>query len=157
MNDQRQHFDRIDHNLLAAMQADGSLTQRALAERIGLSQNACWRRIQKLTDAGVLKGAVARIDAHALGLNLTVFVMVRTRHHDSEWSQTFRRRVESIPDVIELHRIGGNWDYLLKVVTEDMAGYDRVYQRLIADMDIENVTGFFSMEVILEGRPLTPP
>lgn len=157
MNDKIIRLDEIDHKLLAALQADGGLTQRALADRVGLSQNACWRRIQRLTEAGVLKGSSARIDAGALGLNLTVFVMVRTRHHNSEWSRAFTRRVESIHEIVELHRIGGDWDYLLKVVTEDMAGYDRVYQRLTADMDMERVTGFFSMEVILEGRPLLAP
>lgn len=150
-------FDAIDHKLIAALQADGGLSQRALADLVGLSQNACWRRVQKLTEAGVLKGSAARIDAAALGLDLTVFVMVRTRHHDAAWVRRFRQRVESIPEIIEMHRIGGEWDYLLKVVTTGMAGYDRVYQALIADLDFETVTGVFSMETMLEGRPLPVP
>jgi Lrp/AsnC family transcriptional regulator len=150
-------MDTIDQEILIAMQRDGSLSQRALAERVGLSQNACWRRVQRLTEIGALKGTTARIDPRALGLDLTVFMMVRTRHHNADWSRLFRQRVEAIPEIVELHRIGGDWDYLLKIVTTGMGGYDRVYQRLIDSLDLEKVTGFFSMETILEGRPLVAP
>lgn len=154
MNEHATKIDEIDQRILAALQQDGSLSQRALADLVGLSQNACWRRVQKLGEAGVLKGNRAHIDPVALGLDLTVFMMVRTRHHDQNWSARFRQRVESIPEITEMYRIGGDWDYLLKVVTTNMAGYDRVYQALISDLDLETVTGLFSMETILEGRPL---
>ena len=152
-----QKIDEIDSKIIALMQADASMSQRALSERIGLSQNACWRRLQRLNETGVLKGCTARIDTRALGLDLTVFVMIRTRHHDVEWSRRFLQRVESIPEIIELHRVGGEWDYLLKVVTTNMAGYDRAYQALIVGLDFETVTGIFSMETMLEGRPLAVP
>ncbi len=157
MNGILRKIDVIDNKLIALLQADASLSQRALSERVGLSQNACWRRLQKLTEAGILKGSTARIDTSALGLDLTVFVMVRTRHHDAEWATRFRQRAESIPEIVEMHRVGGEWDYLLKVVTTSMAGYDRAYQALIVDLDFETVTGIFSMETMLEGRPLPVP
>ena len=80
--------------------------------------------------------------------------MIRTRNHDSQWMKRFRQRAESIPEVVEMHRVGGDWDYLLKVVTTGMSGYDRVYQALIADLGFESVTGIFSMEAIFEGRPI---
>lgn len=150
-------MDHIDQQIIAALQRDGSQSQRALAEAVGLSQNACWRRVQRLTEAGVLRGTQARIDARALGLDLTVFMMVRTRHHTADWARGFRQRVEAIPEIVEMHRIGGDWDYLLKIVTTGMAGYDRVYQALITSLDLEKVTGFFSMETMLEGRPLIAP
>ncbi|WP_372841278.1 Lrp/AsnC family transcriptional regulator [Phaeovulum sp.] len=150
-------MDHFDQQIIAALQRDGSLSQRALAEQVGLSQNACWRRVQRLNESGVLRGTTARIAAKALGLDLTVFMMVRTRHHNAEWARNFRQRVEAIPEIVELHRIGGDWDYLLKIVTTGMSGYDRVYQTLIASVDLEKVTGFFSMETILEGRPLPAP
>ena len=157
MRDSKTKIDAIDHKLISLLQDDCSLSQRALSERVGLSQNACWRRLQKLTEAGVLKGSAARIDTRAVGLDLTVFVMVRTRHHDADWARRFRQRAESIPEIVELHRVGGEWDYLIKVVTTNMAGYDRAYQALIADLDFETVTGIFSMETMLEGRPLPVP
>lgn len=150
-------IDEIDNKLIALLQKDGSLSQRDLAEQIGLSQNACWRRLQKLTEAGILNGSRAVIDATALGLDLTVFIMIRTRHHDDAWSRRFRARMESIPEITEFHRIGGEWDYMAKAVTTSMAGYDRCYKALIADMDLERVTGVFSMETIFEGRPLRSP
>lgn len=157
MNDQHLKIDEIDHRILSALQQDASLSQRQLADRIGLSQNACWRRLQRLTDAGVLKGSRAIIDAARAGLQLTVFVMIRTRHHDDAWARRFRARVESIPEITEFHRIGGEWDYMAKLVTTSMAGYDHCYKALIADMDLERVTGVFSMETIFEGRPLNLP
>ncbi|RNF34621.1 Lrp/AsnC family transcriptional regulator [Paracoccus methylarcula] len=150
-------LDQIDHDILKALQQDASLSQRELAERIGLSQNACWRRLQKLTEAGILRGSRASIDAAQAGLHLTVFVMIRTRHHDDAWAHRFRARVESIPEITEFHRIGGEWDYMAKLVTTSMSGYDRCYKALIEDMNLERVTGVFSMETIFEGRPLRLP
>ena len=155
MNDQSVKLDDIDNRLLALLQRDASLSQRELADHVGLSQNACWRRLQRLTESGVLRGSRALIDAAALGLGLTVFVMIRTRHHDDVWARRFRARIESLPQICEFHRIGGEWDYMAKAVVADMAGYDRLYKQLIADMDLERVTGVFSMETIFEGRPLS--
>ena len=146
--------DHIDKRLLAALQRDGGLSQRDLAEQVGLSQNACWRRLKALTDAGLLIGSRARVDRRALGLDLVVFVMIRTRHHSADWLRGFRRHVLTIPEVVDFHRIGGDYDYLLKVVTESMASYDRVYQRLIEGVELDSVTSYFAMEAIAEDRPL---
>jgi len=71
-----------------------------------------------------------------------------------EWSNNFRKHVELIPQVAELHRIGGDWDYMLKIVAQGMSGYDEVYRRLITGFELETITGFFSMETILDDRPL---
>ena len=156
MNGQPPLLDEIDNRLLTLLQDDASLSQRDLAEAVGLSQNACWRRLARLRDAGVLRGSRAIVDPAAVGLHLTVFVMIRTRHHDDRWSARFRARMQAIREVVEVHRIGGEWDYMAKVLTTSMAGYDRVYKAMIADMDFERVTGVFSMETIFEGRPLPP-
>lgn len=147
-----ENIDGIDLKILTCLQKDGGLSQRDLAERVGLSQNACWRRLQKLMGEGVIKGTHARIDLAALGFKLTVFVMVRTRHHSKEWADSFRTHVEHLPEVTDFYRIGGDWDYLIKVVTRDMGGYDGFYQKLITNFDLATVTGFFSMEAIIENR-----
>ena len=157
MSDQTANIDEIDNRILSALQRDAGLSQRALAELVGLSQNACWRRLQRLTETGVLRGSRAVIDAGAMGLDLTVFIMIRTRHHDDAWARRFRARVESIPEIVDFHRIGGEWDYMAKAVTTSMAGYDRCYKALIEDMDLERVTGVFAMETIFEARPLRAP
>ncbi|UWR58678.1 Lrp/AsnC family transcriptional regulator [Phaeobacter inhibens] len=147
-------LDHIDLALLRALQRDASLSQRDLAEQVGLSQNACWRRLKNLGESGLMQGTTARLDRKQLGLDLVVFVMLRTRHHSADWLQTFRRHVLTIPEVVDFHRIGGDYDYQLKVVTEDMASYDKVYQRLIEGVELDSVTSYFAMEAIAEGRPL---
>lgn len=147
------NLDIIDLRLLTALQQDASLSQRDLAEQVGLSQNACWRRLQRLQQDGILCGTRARVNLAALGLDLTIFVMLRTRQHSRDWVSRFAHHVEALPEVIDFHRIGGEWDYLLKVVTQGMAGYDRFYQRLIDGFEFDKVTGLFSMEQILESRP----
>jgi len=147
-------LDQIDKNLLRELQKDASLSQRELADRVGVSQNACWRRLRALTAAGLLQGSSARIDRRKLGLDLVVFVMLRTRHHSADWLTAFRRHVLTIPEVVDFHRIGGDYDYQLKVVTEDMTSFDKVYQRLIEGVELDSVTSYFAMEAIAEGRPL---
>lgn len=147
-------IDHIDRRLLAAMQKDASLSQRELADHIGLSQNACWRRLQALNASGIIQGSTARLDRNKLGLGLVVFVMLRTRHHSADWLRDFRRHVITIPEVTDFFRIGGDYDYMLKVVTEDMASYDGVYQRLISKVELDSVTSYFAMESILEQRAL---
>jgi Lrp/AsnC family transcriptional regulator len=152
MIEQMEKIDAIDLRILTCLQKDGNISQRDLAEQVGLSQNACWRRLQRLNASGVIRGARTSIDLAALGFDLTVFVMVRTRHHSKEWADLFRAHVERLPEVIDFYRIGGDWDYLVKVRTRGMAGYDAFYQKLITNFDLATVTGFFSMEVILENR-----
>ncbi|KQV34842.1 Lrp/AsnC family transcriptional regulator [Rhizobium sp. Root1204] len=146
-------IDDFDMKILSAMQSNASLSQRDLADKVGMSQNACWRRLQRLHASGLIRGTHSEIDLKALGLDLTVFVMIRTRHHSKEWIDGFRVHVERLPEVIDFYRIGGDWDYLIKVVTRGMSGYDAFYQKLITNFDLATVTGFFSMEAIINNRP----
>ena len=145
-------IDTIDLKILTCLQRDANISQRDLAEEVGLSQNACWRRLQRLNASGVIRGTTTSIDLTALGLDLTVFVTVRTRHHSKEWADKFRAHVERLPEVTEFYRIGGDWDYLIKVTMRGMSGYDTFYQKLITNFDLATVTGFFSMEAILQNR-----
>lgn len=148
------YIDHMDLQILRALQRDASLSQRELADEVGLSQNACWRRLKSLNDRKILQGSTMRLDRAQLGLDLVVFVMLRTRHHSAEWLTTFRRHVLTIPEVVDFHRIGGDYDYQLKVVTQDMGSYDQVYQRLISGVELDSVTSYFAMETIAEARPL---
>ncbi|WP_089234332.1 Lrp/AsnC family transcriptional regulator [Tropicimonas sediminicola] len=147
-------IDQIDRAILRALQRDSSISQRELADTVGMSQNACWRRLKALNERGILKGSTARLDRRKLGLGLVVFVMLRTRHHSAQWLEDFRRHVQTIPEVVDFFRIGGDYDYLLKVVTESMDSYDAVYQRLISRVELDSVTSYFAMEAIAEQRPL---
>ncbi|MCT8998821.1 Lrp/AsnC family transcriptional regulator [Chelativorans intermedius] len=146
--------DQIDRRILRALQRDAGLSQRDLAEKVGLSQNACWRRLRALEDHGIIRGRTLQLDRGKLGLGLVVFVLVKTRHHSAAWLQTFRQHVSGIPEVVDFFRIGGDYDYMLRIVTTDMASYDSVYQRLIQKVELESVTSYFAMEAIEERRPL---
>ena len=148
------NLDQYDVALLRALQEDASLSQRELADQIGLSQNACWRRLNALKSHGIVTGQTVQLDREKLGLKLIVFAMIRTRHHSTEWLKVFRRHVSTIEEIVDFYRIGGDYDYLLKVVVEDIAGYDAVYQRLIDKVELDSVTAYFAMEAILEARPL---
>ncbi len=147
-------MDHIDRRILRALQKNSALSQRELAEEVGLSQNACWRRLKALEESELITGHTIRLDAKRLGLGLTVFVMIRTRHHSAEWLETFRREVQAIPNVIDFYRIAGDYDYMLKVVAEDMNDFDRVYQRMIGKVELETVTSYITMEAIVNARDL---
>jgi len=146
-------FDQFDLKILATLQRDATLPQRALADEVGLSQNACWRRLKSLEASGVIKSRTAILDREMLGLTFVAFMFVRTRSHSAEWLDKFRKKVRSLPEVVDFYRVSGNFDYLLKVVARDMAHFDLVYQRLIDGIELESVTSYFAMEAIEEGRP----
>ncbi len=145
-------LDSIDKAILRTLQRDASLSQRDLADEVGLSQNACWRRLTHLRKIGVITGQTVRLDMQKIGLGLTVFVMVRTRHHSAEWLDQFRKAVLSIENVIDFYRIAGDYDYMLKIVSRDMNDFDRVYQGLISNTELETVTSYIAMEAIADGR-----
>ncbi|SHM00971.1 Lrp/AsnC family transcriptional regulator [Roseibium suaedae] len=147
-------IDKIDRKILRALQRDSRLSQRDIAEEVGLSQNACWRRMKALSESGLIKGHTIRLDPSDLGLNLTVFVMIRTRHHSREWLDQFRKEVSNIPNVIDFYRIAGDYDYMLKVIAEDMNAFDRIYQKMIDKIDLETVTSYMTMEAIADSRDL---
>ncbi|MGL3109083.1 Lrp/AsnC family transcriptional regulator [Bradyrhizobium sp. BR 1432] len=154
MDDGLIKLDKIDLKILSRLQNDGTLSQRDLADRVGLSLNACWRRLQRLNSAGIILGTSSQIDLAALGIDLTIFVMIRTRHHTKEWTDRFRKYVERQPEVIDFHRIGGDWDYMIKVAANGISGYDNFYQRLITSFDFDRITGLFSMEAIVNNRAI---
>nr|WP_099060186.1 Lrp/AsnC family transcriptional regulator [Rhizobium sp. ACO-34A] len=147
-------IDEIDTKILGELQRDAAQSQRELAEKVGLSQNACWRRIRSMEESGIIESQTVRLNAQALGYGLVVFAVIRTRSHSAEWLQRFRAHVSSIPDITDFYRIGGDYDYLLRIVTRDMKSYDDVYQRLIDKLDLETVTSYFAMEAIAINRPI---
>ncbi|MGL5839889.1 MAG: Lrp/AsnC family transcriptional regulator [Sphingorhabdus sp.] len=148
-------FDPIDRKILRLLQHDATLAVHEIGHQVGLSTNPCWRRIKRMEDAGVIERRVAILNPATIGLGVTVFVAVRTRTHDAKWLDLFAKGVADIPEIIECHRMSGDTDYLLKVVVSDIAHYDRVYQRLIADVPgLSDVSSAFSMERLKFGTAL---
>ncbi|WP_369058486.1 Lrp/AsnC family transcriptional regulator [Caulobacter sp. 73W] len=141
-------FDNIDRRLMAILQDDATTPIAELAERVGLSQTPCWKRVKRLQDARVITKRVALLDRDALGLGLTVFVAIRTNRHDEEWLEAFATGARGLPEVVELYRMSGEVDYLMKVIVTDIAAYDRFYKRLISTAPLSDVSSSFAMEQI---------
>jgi Lrp/AsnC family transcriptional regulator len=139
-------LDILDHRILAALQRDCAAPLDALSETVGLSRNACWRRIKRLEEAGVIRARVALLDPAALGLGLMVLIAVRTRHHDADWARAFQRALDTLPEVTAAWRTSGETDYMLQARVRDMAAYDALYKRLIAQVALEDVSASFVME-----------
>ena len=141
-------LDSIDLRILDILQQDTTLQVADIATQVGLSTTPCWRRIQRLKEAGVITRQVALLDAQKVNVAVTVFVSVRTSQHSQEWFDTFKATVQAIPEVVEFYRMSGDVDYLLKVVVRDIAAYDRFYRRLIATAPLTDVSSSFAMEQI---------
>lgn len=141
-------MDRIDKKILTLLQEDATLSIAEIAERVGLSTTPCWRRIQKLEEAGVIDKRVTLLDPEKLNVGVTVFVSIRTSQHNIEWLEAFAAAVAKIPEVVEFYRMSGDIDYLLRVVVPDIAGYDAVYKKLIKAADLSDVSSSFAMERI---------
>ncbi|MEM1402063.1 MAG: Lrp/AsnC family transcriptional regulator [Pseudomonadota bacterium] len=147
-------LDGVDLRILEALQHDCSGTIAEVAERACVSQTPCWRRIRRLEEEGVIRSRVALLNASALELGITAFVLVRTASHDEKWLSKFSNGVAKIPEVLEVHRMAGEIDYLLKVVAKDVEDYDRIYKQLITVADLLDVSASFSMEKIKETTAL---
>ena len=139
-------MDATDLKILAILQEDASLPVAEVAARVNLSQTPCWRRIQKLEQAGIIRRTVAILDPAKIGMDLTVFVAVEARDHSPEWLANFAETVSAMPQVMEIYRMAGEVDYLLRVAVPSMAAFDDFYRHLIATVPLKNVTSQFAME-----------
>ena len=141
-------LDRFDVRILDLLQENAALSNAELAERVGLSANACWRRTKRLEERGIIRRRVALLSQEQLNLQVTVFVGVRTNQHNDQWLKKFSTGVRAIPEVVEFYRMSGDTDYLLKIVARDIADYDRVYKKLISVAPLHDVSSSFAMERI---------
>lgn len=146
--------DHIDRRILGEIQRDADQSLDAIGEAVGLSRNACWRRIGALEKAGVIKGRVTLLDPASLGLGLTVFIQVRTSAHTADWLAKFSSATRAMPEIMGVYRMSGDLDYLIRAQVADMADYDRLYQRLIAKVPLSDVSASFVMEQIKETTAL---
>jgi Lrp/AsnC family transcriptional regulator len=141
-------MDRKDKAILKALQRDATMTVSDLADAIGLSKSACWRRIQNLEESGIIGARVTLLNQQALGLNLTVYASVRTHEHSKAWFDQFHAVTTEMPNVMEVHRMSGDIDYLIRAVAPDMNSYDKMYKDLISRINLYDVSSSFSMETI---------
>ena len=141
-------MDATDKKILNLLQTDASLTVKQIAEQIPLSVTPCWKRIQNLETKGYIRARVALLDPQMVNANVTVFVAVKTDHHTREWIERFRKAVAGMPEVMEIYRMSGEIDYLLRVVVNSIEAYDQFYKTLIDRIELSNVTSSFAMEQI---------
>lgn len=141
-------LDETDREILRCLQEDATMPLARIARRVGLSSTPCWRRIQKLEENGTIKGRVAILDAGELNLDVTVFVAIKTNQHSADWLKDFAKAVLAFPEVVEVYRMSGDVDYLLRVVVPSIAAYDDFYKRLIGEVPLSDVSSSFAMEQI---------
>ncbi|MES2581540.1 MAG: Lrp/AsnC family transcriptional regulator [Pseudomonadota bacterium] len=147
-------LDRLDMQILDALQRDATLSMVQLGAQVGLSSTPCWKRVKRLEEEGFIERRVAVVNRHKVGLPVTVFVSIRAGQHDEKWLTRFAAVVSTLPEVQEFHRMSGDVDYLLKVAASSIEGYDRFYKKLISLVDLAGVSSAFSMEQIKSSTAL---
>ena len=141
-------MDRLDKKILRLLQEDATLAVADVAKKVGLSTTPCWRRIQKLEEEGVIQRRVAVLSPEKVNTRVNVFISIRTSSHSLEWLKRFSEVVQEFPEVVEFYRMSGDVDYLIRVVVPDIAAYDVFYKKLIARIEIRDVSSAFAMEQI---------
>jgi Lrp/AsnC family transcriptional regulator len=141
-------MDQIDRKILACLQENATISLGDLARAAGLSASPCWRRVRKLEASGVIGRRVTILNSKALGVGVTVFVSIRTAHHNLKWAEAFCRGIARIPEVVEFYRMNGPVDYLLRIVVPDVNGYDVVYKKIINVAELHDVSSSFAIEQI---------
>ena len=142
-------LDATDLAILRLIQADASLSLGDIAKEVGLTQTPCWKRIRRMEETGIITGRVTLVNAEKLGLGISVFVAIETGDHSAAWIESFAKTVAEMPEIVECWRLGGDVDYLLRVVVSDMTAFDGFYRKLTARVSsLRKVTSRFAMECV---------
>ena len=148
-------MDKIEQQLLEALQADGRMANVALAERVGLSESPTFRRVKLLEEAGVIRGYIALLDQRLLGLQVTAYVSVRMEKQPDEDQHEFHRCVETEPHIVECHAMSGAYDFLMKVVAKDMEHFSELcMQKILKYPGVHHVESAFSLKAIKSSQAL---
>lgn len=134
-------MDDIDRKIVRAVQRDGRMSNRDLADRVGLSPSPCLRRLKMLEKSGVIRGYHAEIDAQLYGLPITVFIRVRLERHDEDTVNAFEAKVRANDNIVECHVMTGQSDYLLRVMVADLSDYERFVRR-----ELQSIGGVASID-----------
>lgn len=149
-------LDDRDRKILTILQRDASVPVGVIADRVALSVSACSRRIARLEAEGYIARRIVVLDREKMGVPTIVFALVKTTRHAEEWVDSFRKAIAGIPEVVEAHRLTGNYDYLLKILLPRAEHYDPVYKEIIRKVELFDVSASISMEVMKadEGMPV---
>ena len=147
-------LDETDRQLLLQLQKDATWSMDRLAKQAGVSKTSAWNRVQRLQGSGVIKRQVIVIDAPSVGLHETFFISIKTNKHQQGWLQQFDAVIQKWPEIVEVHRLAGDIDYLLKVQVPSTKDFDRLYKNIVAEVDLYSVTSSLSMEVMKDETAL---
>ena len=144
-----EQLDELDLKILRLLQQDASLATAELAERVGLSQAPCWRRIKRMKENGTLAAITARLNSKAVGWPINVIATVALEHHNPEDVKAFEQAVATAPEVLECHALSGDRDYWLKIVVRDIEDYDRILaQRLLRSRVVRSIDSRFVLRTL---------
>ncbi len=141
-------LDSTDKALLRELQQDASLPMERLAKKVGISKTAAWNRVQKFHQLKIIQRQVAILDPERIGLYETFFIAIKTNQHQDKWLKRFNSMVQRYAAIVEVHRLAGDVDYLIKVQVATTKEFDALYKQMVADIDLYSVTSSLSMEVI---------
>ena len=139
-------LDELDRKILYYLQRDASMTIKEIAQKVHLSPTPCWKRIQRMEEEGIIRARVALLDPAKVDAAVTVFIAIKTDQHNSAWSEKFAFEMSSIPEIMEIYRMSGEVDYILRVVVPDIAAFDNLYKKIIDRIALSNVTSSFAIE-----------
>lgn len=142
-------LDKYDQRILQYLQQDGRISNQELAERIGLSPAACWRRVKALEESGVIRGFVALVNPEKVGQSLNVLVMVTLQRHSLDSTTEFETQIREYPEVLQCYATTGQSDFILRVVIQDMPAYDRfLNEKIFTLKGIAQVNSNFALREI---------
>jgi DNA-binding Lrp family transcriptional regulator len=145
-------LDRIDRQLLAALQDDARLTTAELAQRVALSASPCWRRVKRLESQGFVRGYHAALDAERLGWGVTAFVQVTLERHELALGEHFEAAVRDVPEIVACHNVSGAYDYLLQVLARDLKSFGELSRTVIRSLPgVKEMNSSFSLREVKRG------
>ncbi len=139
-------IDDVDRKILYYLQRDASMTIKQIAEKVHLSPTPCWKRVQRMEECGIIRARVVLLEPSKVNAEITVFISVMTNQHNTAWSEKFAHEMSSIPEIMEIYRMSGEVDYLLRVVVPDIPAFDKLYKTIIDRIALSNVTSTFAIE-----------
>ena len=148
-------MNKIDKKILAHLQAEGRLSVTELAERVGLSVSPCHRRVKVLEDTGVIQGYRAQLNPELVGLNFSAIIFVTLKDGNRDSLHAFEAAIIDIPQIVQAQRLFGTPDYLLQIVTTNLASFQKLYdEKLAAIPSIQRLTSTIVMKDVVSGRAL---
>lgn len=142
-------IDEIDRQIMRKLAFDGRLSNKEIAEQVGLSPSPCWQRIRRLESEGYIQGYAAVFNQEKLGLSETVIIEVTLDRHDEETSHVFDSTVAAFPEVLEVHLVSGEYDYFIKVAVNGTKGYEKfLREKLYKIPGVRHSRSVFSLKCL---------